>query len=258
MSSAEYASNLANHKAQLKQVEAALAADPKNDELLKLKSNIEEVIKLTQDLVQLNSTTPSAAAAASLAQTNEDASSATSAVASTGIWSVGSLCQAVWSKDGQYYDSQITAITGDGTCSVSFAGYDFLERVQLASLRPRREQLGSRKRHAAEEGIKYQHQSKSRAKREAEKEHKKKKALKKAEKMKVIEDELGKEQGRWKSFSGKSVKQKGGFLSSKQKRSIFASPDSVTGRVGVGTCGTGGKEMTQFLKPETYRRENTL
>lgn len=94
--------------------------------------------------------------------------------------------------------------------------------------------------------------------------------------MKVIEDELGKEQNRWKSFSGKSVKQKGGFLSSKQKRSIFASPDSVTGRVsinnmirlcyrgfyfekvGVGTCGTGGKEMTQFLKPETYRRENTL
>ena len=123
----------------------------------------------------------------------------------------------------------------------------------MASLRPRREQLGSRKRHAAEEGIKYQHQSKSRfriisrlgififlyacwgsrAKREAEKEHKKKKALKKAEKMKVIEDELGKEQGRWKSFSGKSVKQKGGFLSSKQKRSIFASPDSVTGRVSI-------------------------
>eukprot|EP00118_Oscarella_pearsei_P001524 m.7679 g.7679 ORF g.7679 m.7679 type:complete len:257 (+) comp19378_c0_seq2:23-793(+) len=256
MSNAEYSANLANYKAQLKQVEAALAADPKNDELLKLKGNIEEVIKLTQDLVQLNSTTP--AGAASLSETSEETlSGQTSTVASTGIWSVGSLCQAVWSKDGQYYDAQIAVIADDGTCSVSFAGYDHLEKVQLASLRLRKEEMGSRKRHA-EEGIKYQHQSKSRAKREAEKEHKKKKALKKAEKMKVIEDELSKEQNRWKSFSGKSVKQKGGFLSSKQKKSIFASPDSVNGKVGVGTCGTGGKEMTQFLKPETYRRENAL
>ena len=30
------------------------------------------------------------------------------------------------------------------------------------------------------------------------------------------------------------------------KKSIFATPDTVQGRVGVGTCGVGGKPMTNY------------
>ena len=42
--------DLVNYKAQLQQVENALLCDPSNPELLKLKVDLEEVIKLTQDL----------------------------------------------------------------------------------------------------------------------------------------------------------------------------------------------------------------
>ena len=38
------------------------------------------------------------------------------------------------------------------------------------------------------------------------------------------------------------------------KRSIFATPDSVTGRVGVGTCGVSGKGMTKFQGQEKWKK----
>ncbi|KRF80932.1 survival of motor neuron-related-splicing factor 30 isoform X2 [Drosophila novamexicana] len=46
------ADDLQNYKCQLQQVEAALQTDPRNDELLKLKDDLEEVIKLTRDLIK--------------------------------------------------------------------------------------------------------------------------------------------------------------------------------------------------------------
>ncbi|KRG00710.1 survival of motor neuron-related-splicing factor 30 isoform X2 [Drosophila mojavensis] len=46
------ADELQNYKCQLQQVEAALQTDPSNEELLKLKDDLEEVIKLTRDLIK--------------------------------------------------------------------------------------------------------------------------------------------------------------------------------------------------------------
>ncbi|XP_017968389.1 survival of motor neuron-related-splicing factor 30 isoform X2 [Drosophila navojoa] len=46
------ADELQNYKCQLQQVEAALQTDPCNEELLKLKDDLEEVIKLTRDLIK--------------------------------------------------------------------------------------------------------------------------------------------------------------------------------------------------------------
>ncbi|KAG0421056.1 hypothetical protein HPB47_003040 [Ixodes persulcatus] len=39
------------------------------------------------------------------------------------------------------------------------------------------------------------------------------------------------------------------------KKSIFASPDNVNGRVGVGTCGIGGRPMTEFHHQEKWRKQ---
>lgn len=39
---------------------------------------------------------------------------------------------------------------------------------------------------------------------------------------------------------------------SKVKRSIFASPESVNGKVGVGTCGIADKPMTQYNDTSKY------
>jgi len=38
------------------------------------------------------------------------------------------------------------------------------------------------------------------------------------------------------------------------KKSIFASPDNVNGRVGIGTCGMSGKPMTEFTTAEKWRK----
>lgn len=38
------------------------------------------------------------------------------------------------------------------------------------------------------------------------------------------------------------------------KKSIFASPDNVTGRVGIGTCGVAGKGMTDYQQAEKYKK----
>lgn len=38
------------------------------------------------------------------------------------------------------------------------------------------------------------------------------------------------------------------------KKSIFATPDAANGRVGIGTCGIGGKPMTEYTHAEKWRK----
>lgn len=38
------------------------------------------------------------------------------------------------------------------------------------------------------------------------------------------------------------------------KKSIFASPESVDGRVGIGTCGVSGKPMTHYQLPDKLKK----
>ncbi len=66
---------LANHKIQLQQVEAALELDKENEDLIKLKADLEEVIKLTIELIGKPSTT------------------------SDSEWNVGDMCMALCSRD---------------------------------------------------------------------------------------------------------------------------------------------------------------
>jgi len=39
-----------------------------------------------------------------------------------------------------------------------------------------------------------------------------------------------------------------------KKKSIFASPESVQGRVGIGTCGVSGKGMTEYSAADKWRK----
>ena len=86
-----------------------------------------------------------------------------------------------------------------------------------------------------------------------------------------IEEAREKEKLRWKEFAHKSGK-KGAPIGGKQKRSIFAVPDSIHGKVcnyniilycshmfspfqvGVGTCNVGGKGMTGYVQPKGYTK----
>lgn len=89
----------------LLQVEAALLTDPQNEELLKLKTDLEEVIELTQDLIKTQdgeSTVPDIHGAS-----NDDDVTASLLAAERGDhegpmskWRVGEKCLAKWRADG--------------------------------------------------------------------------------------------------------------------------------------------------------------
>lgn len=53
------------------------------------------------------------------------------------------------------------------------------------------------------------------------------------------------------AFSKKSSK-------GKVKKSIFASPDTVDGKVGVGTCGHSGQPMTAYHQNEKWKKAANL
>ncbi|OBS72657.1 hypothetical protein A6R68_12768 [Neotoma lepida] len=175
--SEDLAKQLASYKAQLQQVEAALSGNGENEDLLKLKKDLQEVIELTKDLL---STQPSETL------TSSDSFASTQP---THSWKVGDRCMAIWSEDGQ--------------------------KEMIAQQR----------------------------------EYKKKKALKKAQRIKELEQEREDQKVKWQQFNNRAYsKNKKGQV----KRSIFASPESVTGKVGVGTCGIADKPMTQYQDTSKY------
>nr|KAF6322892.1 survival motor neuron domain containing 1 [Pipistrellus kuhlii] len=88
--SEDLAKQLASYKAQLQQVEAALSGNGENEDLLKLKKDLQEVIELTKDLL---STQPSETLASS------DCFASTQP---THSWKVGDKCMAIWSEDGHH------------------------------------------------------------------------------------------------------------------------------------------------------------
>lgn len=75
------------------QVEAALTTDPENEELLKLKIDLEEVIELTHDLIKSQQQEKKPA------ETEEKNPELLAVLANK--WKVGDQCLAPWSEDGK-------------------------------------------------------------------------------------------------------------------------------------------------------------
>ncbi|KAM9847555.1 survival of motor neuron-related-splicing factor 30 [Aulostomus maculatus] len=222
---------LSSYKAQLQQVEVALSTDQENEDLLKLQKDLQEVIDLTKDLL-------SSQPAESASTTN-----GTNTAPVKHIWKVGDRCLAVWSQDGQVYEAEIEEIDHDNsTAAVTFTGYGNAEVIPLQNLKAVEE--GKRSEEVG--GIK----PKSRKEQIAEqREYKKKKAQKKVQRMKELEQEREEQKSKWQQFNNKAYsKNKKGQV----KRSIFASPESVNGKVGVGTCGIADKPMTQYNDTSKY------
>ncbi|XP_077311189.1 survival of motor neuron-related-splicing factor 30 isoform X1 [Lithobates pipiens] len=230
----ELAKQLAGYKAQLQQVEAALTADADNEDLLKLKKDLTEVIELTKDLL-----------ASQPSETPDDSDGQASAGGSQ-AWTVGERCMSVWTEDGQWYEAEIEEIDEEnGTAAITFLGYGNAEVTSLLNLKP------------LEEGRKTKDVSGSlpMSKKEQiaqQREYKKKKALKKAQRIKELEQEREDQKSKWQQFNNKAYSKNKKGQVGQVKRSIFASPESVTGKVGVGTCGIADKPMTQYQDTSKY------
>lgn len=130
------------------QVEAALQTDPNNEELLKLKDDLQEVIKLTRDLIKTqleeqrksSYVEPSSSKTASSNYFDEIEAALLEAeklVTSAKVWKIGDKCQAKWTEDGQYYDATIEGITGKGEVSVIFDAYQNRSTTTINELRER-------------------------------------------------------------------------------------------------------------------------
>ncbi|PAA69078.1 hypothetical protein BOX15_Mlig019470g1 [Macrostomum lignano] len=234
--------NLLNYKLQLQQVEAALELDKDNAELLALKTELDEIIGLTLQLL------------------GRDPSEAVEVGEAFG-WKVGDHCSALWARDRQYYPAVITEVRRDGTCFVSFAHLpsgSHAEQCQVSLLKPLAD--GAKPGadvHGSESGAasltaqgSNAQAAKKRRREERTKalEAKMRKVAKRAEREKEMEAVVEQEKKSWQSFS-KKIKKQGRI-----GKSIFATPgpDNPKGRVGVGTCGIAGKGMTPFAAPQ-YR-----
>jgi len=259
--------DLASYQLQLQQVEAALTADPDNSELLTLKTDLEQVIDLTKELITAQSGEVQAESTSNEyhesehidTKISEFETSPSSAASNTQDsvrrkrkyedevdnerqpvkhWQVGEQCQALWHQDGQYYDATIEEITTDGEVSVKFKGYSNTTVTTLVLLKS--PSFGS----SGPSSIKNRKEELAK-----QREYQKKKKAKKAERFKKMDEQREEDKSKWQNFSSKAFGKRG-FV----KKSIFKTPENAQGRVGIGTCGVSGQKMTTFSSANKYRR----
>jgi len=182
MSSAS--SELENYRLQLQQVEAALVAEPKNEELLKLKDDLNEIIDLQQELV-LGDTSSSSGLPRG------------SHLAEKMNWKVGDRCLAP-SKNGQKYVAVIDGISQDKV-AITFTGNGTKNMVRICEL-----QIAP-----VEEKKNYIFQSNkgsSGPKKEwqLERERRKLRAQKKEQRKKTLDETKEQEKNKWLNFNVKA------------------------------------------------------
>nr|CAG4643585.1 EOG090X0GY1 [Ilyocryptus agilis] len=230
--------SLDTYKLQLQQVEAALTADETNEELLKLKADLVEVIALTNELIN----------AQTEASDETSKSKERSGHKKATHWSVGDKCMAPWSNNGQYYDCTIEQVSENGEVSIRFDAYGNSDITTIDKLKERPRGLeGSMSDKSLAEKLKTKKEQ-----LQKQREYLKQKKQKKQVKLKELEEAREAEKTKWQNFSAKALKtKKGGIV----KKSIFATPDGPGGRVGVGTCGISGRPMTDFIQAEKRKKK---
>uniref|UniRef100_T1IU99 Survival of motor neuron-related-splicing factor 30 n=1 Tax=Strigamia maritima TaxID=126957 RepID=T1IU99_STRMM len=181
------AGSLRQYEAHLQQVEAALINEPDNEDLLKLKLDLQNVVELTQQLLKQSNS-------------NSDEKKSKSDAKGDGM-------------------SNFPPLPSFASSSVNSAGKNQSKKAQLASVR----------------------------------EYHKQKSQKKAQRMKQLEEEREAVKSSWQQFNTKAFKKN---KKGQVKKSIFATPDNVNGRVGVGTCGIGGKPMTEYHQQEKRHKSS--
>ena len=313
MAANELAAKLAVYAEQLAQVEQLLAADPANEQFLKLRTDLLEVTKLTEDLLKYKHEQ-------SESQGDGDGGEAEGAAIDVSPFQVGMRCEGKFddgtrtswypavitavsggsytvvyigfgntevvgpdeirpllcdnpvdpsllgvgfecvgrfSGDGKYYDVIVEEITDFGY-KVQFVEYGNSEELPLEYLRLRdadggradanelvREADGT---YRIPDHLRLQHTD---SEQERLRKRRKVKALKQKIKQKEQDEARDSQKNSWLAFQNKGAKRKVvGSMKASRKESIFASPDTVDGKVGV----TGsGKDMTEFGERKKYK-----
>ncbi|CAJ0919101.1 unnamed protein product, partial [Mesorhabditis belari] len=215
---------LANFKLQLEQVEAALLKDSNNEELLKLKGDLQEVIALQKEIVAAEQTERKAEA---------DPSS------SGREWRMGERVLAK-GTNGQYYAAIIDGISGS-TASVTFLGNKQQVLVELTSLRPAPHQeksvFDNRRGGQAPAGA-------NQKEWQAERERKRLKSLKKDMKRKELDQAKETEKSSWHKFNTKASSK--GMKGVKKVVGSAAAAD--------GPSGVRSKDISSRMDPYLFKQ----
>ncbi|VDD85149.1 unnamed protein product [Enterobius vermicularis] len=181
------AEELANYKLQLEQVDAALLAEPDNEELKKLKNDLKEIIALQEELTKTQQSadipeTPSTTTTSS--KTEKDYS-----------WKVGDRCMAL-STNGQKFLAVIDGFSQDAV-AVTFIGKGSKHMMKPSELSPVTD--GGK---PVWEKAKPLHHRKSEW--QIEKERRRNRALKKEHRRRELEEAKEEEKNKWLSFNAKA------------------------------------------------------
>ncbi|KAJ2957168.1 hypothetical protein NQZ79_g7061 [Umbelopsis isabellina] len=217
------ADELADYRYQLEQIEASLESDPQNSELLKLKSDLEELISLTSqfETVQSSPATPTKKSEVNQKVEEKPASSAAPLYQQ---YSVGQEVMAKYQADGKYYKAKVSNVGGSGVVySVIFSGYQDVEIVKAEDIKP----IDNKNKNKRPAGV-FQESS-----------DKKAAPVKKPKKTAAVEVK----KNAWLNFANKSEKKKKISATPINKKSMFKTPDNPEGKVGVIGSGRG---MTGF------------
>eukprot|EP00164_Ancoracysta_twista_P007967 GFYU01011424.1.p1 GENE.GFYU01011424.1~~GFYU01011424.1.p1 ORF type:complete len:339 (-),score=93.91 GFYU01011424.1:41-1057(-) len=175
-------------------------------------------------------------------------------------------CKCLYSVDGKWYNARLDYLTAWGTFWVIFTDYGNTEEVdihqiQLKTAEEQQQSAGQKRtleKANLEAKLEALKQKAVQTPEERDAKRKKIHAMKSQMRFKKIEEERNEKQTNWQSFMAKdSKKKKKGSVSGmmKKKGSIFQSPDSVTGKVGVVGSGKG---TTEFVNTRIKHKKETL
>jgi len=263
---------IAEFAEQLASVEFALRADPTNAELQDAKKSLDDVLKELYDIQELRKKIekkekPSSSTSTSAAP--EKVKAVQDAAASKGVY-VGMLCEAIYSGDGQWYNARVTDINSDGIV-VAFDGYGNVETIdpKKDAIRARQEKapLAGKKRKEPEtsSSVALEHIPKSLQILPTDSEKvrlmKKKriKQLKSKTRFQQLEEDTTKKKSSWQDFLTSANKKQKVTSTIAPKESIFRSPDTVDGRVGVVGSGKGmTPNPAHHVKPVVPVKKTTV
>ncbi|CAD5206435.1 unnamed protein product [Bursaphelenchus okinawaensis] len=206
--------DLENLRIQLQHVEAALLAAPDNKELLELKANVQEIIRLQEEILQGEEEV----------EPEEPNTSVGPSKNKEIKWNVGDRCLAP-SKNGQRYLAVIDGISQNNV-AVTFAsnGVKVMVRLQDLKVAPQEDRKN------------YLFQNKGKVNTgpskewHAEKERRKIRAQKKEQRKKQLDEAGEKQKNKWLNFNSKALnKNFKGIKKVEQSRSAPDGPRSAAG-----------------------------
>jgi survival-of-motor-neuron-related-splicing factor 30 len=114
----EVTTRLKENKEQLASIEQLLKSNPNDQTLLKLQSDLRQVVALTEDLSKMAGVPP-------LPVETEESK-----------WKVGDRCEALWSEDGKWYVARVESVDDLATYTVTYLEYGNKSSVAESSLKP--------------------------------------------------------------------------------------------------------------------------